>query len=298
LNKTRLRWLRFLQYFFYIVFVTLWFKDNFPPLRKIPVSYLVGLVPWLALTLIRVFPRLRSRKSGLSAKILSDVLILAVLLLLAVVVRLPYLAAPAGMMTSDDAIPALMGKHISEGKAPPVCFYGQLYMGSFSSHVFALAFKIFGYSMLILKCTTLLFYLAFIAVQFLFLREIFSRTFAVAVAFFYSLPIPPLVAVSFDNTSAFGLVLLLGSLLLYLSYLISKRDRRELVLALGFLIGLAFWTNQITMAFILTSFLIVAGRFKLKIRRYAVLASGILVGLLPQLLVEVFNRFRLADFLA
>ncbi len=298
MNKTRLRWLRFLQYFFYIVFVALWFKDNFPPLRKIPVSYLVGLIPWLTLTLVRVLPKLRSRKSGLSPKILSDVLVLAVLLLLAVVVRLPYLAAPAGMMTSDDAIPALMGKHISEGKVPPVCFYGQLYMGAISSHVFALAFKIFSYSMLVLKCTTLLFYLTFIAVQFLLLREIFSRTFAVAVAFFYSLPIPPLVAVSLDNTSAFGLVLLLGSLLLYLSYLISKRDRGDLVPALGFLMGLAFWTNQITMAFILTSLLIVAGHLKLKIGRYAVLAASALVGLLPQLLAELFNRFPLAIFLA
>ena len=77
------------------------------------------------------------------------------------------------MMNSDDGIAALMGKHISDGRLPPICFYGQQYMGSFPSHVYALFFKVFGYSIFVLKLATLLGFLGFIALIFLLL-SIFS----------------------------------------------------------------------------------------------------------------------------
>jgi hypothetical protein len=291
------RRIRVLQHLFCIAFVILWFKDNFAPLRNFPVHYLFALIPWLGLTLWRSFPRIRSFRFSLPRKLSKETAALLALLFLAILLRLPYLASPSGLMTSDDAVPALMGKHIAEGQTPPVCYYGQLYMGSLSSHYYALAFRVFGYSIFVLKCATLLIYLAFIAVQFYFLREIFSFSLALAVAFFYSLPINPLVHAGLDNTSAFALVLLLGSLLLYLAYLVGFRSREKWLPLLGLMMGLAFWTHQITTSLILMSFLVVAARFRGDIRKYAVLAYWAFLGFLPQFLVEVFLGFKLVPFL-
>jgi hypothetical protein len=301
MNKTlasqTVRRIRFLQHFFYIAFIVLWFKDNFAPLRALPVHYLFALIPWLGLTAIRLYPRIRRFKIALPRKLSRETAAFLIVLLLAVVLRLPFLAAPSGMMTSDDAVPALMGKHIAEGWTPPVCYYGQLYMGSLSSHYYALAFKVFGYSLFVLKCATLLVFLGFMAIQFIFLREVFSFSLALAVSFFYSLPVKPLLQAGLDSTSAFALVLLLGSLILYLTHLIVFRSRPDLLSALGLTMGLAFWTHQITAAFILTSLLILAYRIKWQPRKYATLVYWSILGFLPQILIEGFLGFRLLPFL-
>lgn len=300
MRASNFRWVRPLQHFFYAGFIALWFKDNFLPLRGLRISCWVAFLPLVALTGLRLFAafRERCRRTGrISWRIPRETAALIALLLATVIFRIPYLAHSSGMMTSDDAIPALMGKHIAEGKVPPVCFYGQLYMGSLSSHFFALVFKIFGYSILALKSATLLIFLGFMVVQFLLLRQVFSFYFAVAVTFFYSLPFPQLVTAGLDNTSAYPLVLLLGATILYLAHLISFKDRESLFPALGFLAGLAFWTHQVTAAFILTSFLILLFKRKFKIKSWALFLYSALLGFLPQLLIEVFNRFPLFSFL-
>ncbi len=289
-----------LQHFFYAGFVALWFKDNFPPLGGLRLGYWVVLLPLLALTglrLLAAFREKRQRIGRIPRQIPRETAALIALLLATVVFRIPFLAHSSGMMTSDDAIPALMGKHIAEGKVPPVCFYGQLYLGSLSSHFFALVFKIFGYSMLALKSATLLIFLGFMVVQFLLLKEVFSFYFALAITFFYSLPFPQLVTAGLDNTSAYPLVLLLGAAILYLAHLISFNGREKLVPALGFLAGLAFWTHQLTAAFILTGFLILLFKKRIRIKSWIVLLYFALLGFLPQLLAEVFNRFPLFSFL-
>ncbi len=297
LEKKSIRRIRSLQHFFYIAFVALWFKDNFAPLRNLPIHSLFGLVPWLGLTLWRLSPRIRNFRFSLPRRPSRETSVLLAVLVLAILLRLPYLTSPSGLMTSDDAVPALMGKHIAEGQTPPVCYYGQLYMGSSSSHLYALAFWSFGYSIFVLKCATLLIFLAFMAVQFYFLREAFSFSLALAVSFFFSLPINPLIWAGLDNTSAFPLVLFLGSLLLYLAYLIGFRSCEKYVPALGLTMGIAFWTHQITAAFILTGFLIVAAKFGVNFRKYAVLAYWAFLGFLPQFLAEAFFGFRLVPFL-
>jgi len=71
---------------------------------------------------------------------------IVVLLLIAIAIRIPFYVYNFGLVDSDDFIPILSGKHISEGKLPPVYFYGEQYEGSFAHHIFALMFKIFGYS--------------------------------------------------------------------------------------------------------------------------------------------------------
>ncbi len=287
--------LRALTWLFYILFSFYWFKDNIPALKSVPGRPLVPFLLLVAVILARLVPALRTKKIRLRPG--RDAVLLLALILLAVAVRVPYFVQGGGILTSDDAIPALMGKHIADGKIAPISYYGQLYMGSLSSHVFALFFKCFGYSLFMLQLTTLLFYLGFMAVEFVFLKELFSREFAALVVLFFALPIGELVRVSFDDTSAYPLVLLFGALLLFLSYRIAWKGEDRWLSLFGFLTGLAFWTHQVTAGFILTAWLAVLVRTKPNFKRYAVLASTTLAGLFPLLIQEAYDRLHMLRFL-
>jgi hypothetical protein len=286
-----------LQWLFYSGFIFLWFKDNIFSLKKLHISPVVPLLPLIGIIGFRIARQIRLKKFSWKPKFGSAALALTALLLLTIVVRLPFLLHAAGLMTSDDAIPALMGKHISEGKLPPICYYGQQYLGSLSSHVYALFFWLFGYSMLTLKAATLLMYLAFIVVQFLLFKAVFSLPWAVILSLCYGLPVGQLVFVSLDNASAFPLVLFLGAQLIYISYQIAYKRRDSLIPLLGFLMGLSFWTHQITTAFILTSLILLAIKLGPRLKAYATLIIYAFLGGLPLVLQEIFGRFQMAAFL-
>jgi hypothetical protein len=286
------------QVFFYICFVFLWFKDNIPPLRAIPIPACVPFVLLGVTLFIRLILRFKLPKRRIQFSFGKTSFVLIGILLLTTFFHLPYLLHSFGLNTSDDAVPALMGKHISEGKVPPISYYGQLYMGSLSSHVFALMFRIFGYSIFVLKVSTLLFYLGFVAIHFFLVKKIFSFHFAWITSLFYSLPIGHLVTVSFDNTSAYSLVLLLGGSLAYLSYLISYENKGHWIPWLGYLMGLSFWTHQITICFILTSLIFLVFKARLPFKKYTTLFFCSLIGGLPLLMQEIYEKFQLLRFLA
>jgi hypothetical protein len=298
LNQKIYKVLNFLLLFFYVCLVFLWFKNNIHPLKKIGVSYLLPFILIIGILLIQFFLRIKYKRIGIGFRLNKVFWAVLILILLALAFRLPSLVHSFGLMTSDDAIPALMAKHISEGKLPPVYYYGQLYMGSFSQHIFAFMFVIFGYSIFLLKFTTLLFFLAFIAIQFIFMKEIFSFRLSFIISLFYCLPIGHLIPVTFDNTGAFSLVLFLGSSILYISYLIYWKNNENLIPLLGFLMGISFWTHQITVCFISTSFVILLFKFKLRLKKYFSLFFFFLIGCLPLLMVEIYENFLLLKFLA
>ena len=287
-------------WFLFAGVVFFWFKGNFPFLDRFRISPLLPL-SLLSAGLFYKFwgARRKERRSGLSRiRIQKSHIAVILLLLLAVVLRIPFLSHGFGLMTSDHAIPSLMGKHISEGNLPPVYYYGQFYMGSLSEHFFALVFLLFGYSVFALKLSTLLFFLAFIAVQFVFMEEVFGFDFSFFVCLFYCLPLGHLITVSFDNTSAYSLVLFLGSLLLYLSYRVTYKDKDSLISIVGFLMGLSFWTHQISIVFIVTSFAVLAVKFRLRIKKYAALAVYATIGCLPVVVLEILEGFPLLRFLS
>ncbi|MHA1725156.1 MAG: hypothetical protein ACTSXH_10000 [Promethearchaeota archaeon] len=146
-----------------------------------------------------------------------------------------------------------MGKHISEGKTPPVSFYGQHRLGSLLAHFYALMFKLFGYSILVAKLSSLFFYLGFILIQFLLIQRITDKELAVFGCIFLSLPIGDLIKISLDSAAGFSLMLFLGSLIIYITYLIYFKNKLNLLPTLGFLMGLSFWSHQINIFFIITS---------------------------------------------
>jgi hypothetical protein len=289
--------LSLLSWILFVLFLFFWFKDNIPHLRSMSGGPLLPFVFLAAVMCLRIILAWRAKTFRLRLRPNRTTWMLAAIILLAVIVRLPVLVYGSGILNSDDAIPALMGKHIAEGRVPPISYYGQLYMGSTTSHVFGLAFKIFGYSISVLLSTTLLFYLGFLAVQFVFLKEIVSREFAAVVGLFYALPIGSFMRISLGETAAIPLILLIGAVLFYLSFRIAWKGEDRWLSLFGFLSGIAFWTHQATVAAILAAWLAVLIRSKPSLKRYATLFLPALVGLFPLLMQEVNARFQMADFL-
>jgi hypothetical protein len=289
--------LRLLSWGLFVVFLFYWFKDNIPALKCVPGRPFIPFLLLAAIVCVRIILAWRNKTFRLRLRPNRTTCILAGLILLAVVVRIPYFIYGSGILSSDDAIPALMGKHIAEGKVPPISYYGQLYMGSATSHAFGLAFKILGYSIPVLLTMTLLFYLGFLVVQFFFLKEVFSPPFAAIVGLFYALPLGHLMRISLGETAAFPLVLLFGAVLFYLSYRIAWKGEERWLSLFGCISGLAFWTHQGTLAGIAVAWLAVLARLKPGLKRYATLLLSSLVGLFPLLMQEVHAHFQMVEFL-
>ena len=285
------------QWILYGCFVFLWFKDNVFSLKKIHVSYLWALIPLIGIIGLRFALNIRQKQITLRPKFNKTTFVLVALLLLTLAVRLPFLVNGWGLMNSDQAIPALMAKHITEGRVPPINYYGQQYMGSLGSHIYALVFQVFGYSILTMEAVSLLFYLAFVMLQFLFFKDIFSTAWAAVLCFFYSLPQWHLIVISFDSSNPYALVLFLQAAVIYTAYAIAYKNKGRLWPLLGFLAGLSFWTHQITAAAILTALLAVAFKTRFRVRHYAQLFLYGLAGGFPLLLHEIFNRFQILRFL-
>jgi hypothetical protein len=282
----------------YLAAVLLWFKGNFSALHGIRISPLVPLVGLAALAAIQAVAAFRRRPNAFRFRFRRAWAVPLLLILFAMVVRVPFLLHPAGLIDSDEAISLLQGKHIAEGKVPPIYYYGSDYQGTLSQHVTALGFLLFGYSPLLAKIVALLFYAAFLAVLFNFLRELFSARFALQAVLILALPIDHLIFASLEIASAFSLVFLLSALILLLTLRIVRDGRESLVGPLGFVMGLAFWAHPLSGITIAVAGTALAVRFRLRWRPYAVLGISFLIGMWPVLLNEAFNRFALLPFVA
>jgi hypothetical protein len=291
------RFLRILTWVFYACFVVLWFKDNIDALKKYRLSYLVALAPLVIVIGARLILAMRRKSIVVRFKLDKTIAAIVLLLIAATVVRWPYLVSGERMIDSDSGICVLMGKHIAEGKIPPICLYGQNYVGSFPSHVYGAFFLVFGYSISVLKIATLLFYLGFIVIQFLLLKNVLSFPFAGVTSLFYVLPFGQLLLVSLDNSLAWGLVLALGTTILWMATKIAFDNKSSWLPALGFVMGFSFWTHQITAPLILAAVLLLMFKARLGLRPLATLTVYGGLGALPLLLQEVFDRFRLVPFL-
>jgi hypothetical protein len=289
--------LQALQVIFYLLFVFLWLKDNFPPLRKWSVSPFFPLAGLLIITAIRLALKMKTAKPKFSIKPGKAWAALVLIILLATAVRIPYFVHNFGLMDSDEAIPSLQGKHIAEGRLPPIYYYGALFQGSFPQFYQALLFKIFGYSALLTKIAAYLAFVAFLVVQFFLLMECFSWAWAFVISLFYCLPLTYLLQASLDVGSHFPVVFFLGILILALTFQIYWKGQDTRLATLGVIMGLSFWTHQITAIFIATSGVFLLARYKLDIRKYLKLALFFFVGVFPVVMSEIYWKFPLVRLL-
>jgi hypothetical protein len=291
-------WLRNGQITFYLAFLCLWFKGTIHFFKNIPIPPSIPLALLAALTGLRFLLRYRTKKLTFRLGRPRSWAVPATLVLSAIAIRVPFFFRLPGLFHGDDAIALLISKHIAEGNLPPIYFYGQDYLGTLPHHLYALIFQFTGASLLALAIVYMIFYLGFILVQYYLFKEIgASPKISALLALFYCLPIGELLGASFSFGVNISIYFFLGSLGLYLSLLVHKHGRADLLPAIGLILGLAFWTHPIVLVYALCSACLIAWRYRIQIKRYLTLAGYFLVGAFPTVLSEINNSFKTIRFL-
>lgn len=156
---------------------------------------------------------------------------------------------------SDEAVVALMARHILQG-ANPTFFYGQAYMGSLDAYFVAAAFIIFGEEIWAIRLVQTILYLFFLTTVFLIGRRI-SADWKVGVLAVFLLSIPPVNLTLYTTVSlgGYGEALLIGNLIWLVSDSLARHmtpprfQHMALWTLLGFLCGLGLWAFGLTLVY-------------------------------------------------
>jgi 4-amino-4-deoxy-L-arabinose transferase-like glycosyltransferase len=202
----------------------------------------------------------------------------ALALLSAIGLKAWLLVAGRVPFNADEAVVALMGRHILQG-AHPVFFYGQFYMGSLDALLVAVAFALFGEQAWVIRLVQGLLYLGVLVTTGLLGKRAFGSS-RVGVLAMLLLAIPTVNVTLYTTASlgGYGEALLLGNLTLLLGLRLGERLRAEERSAslglwglLGFLIGLGLWAFGLTLVYSLPTLIYLAA---LAIKSSAAEASG------------------------
>ena len=133
--------------------------------------------------------------------------------------RLPF--------NADEAIVALMARHINLGELPTF-FYGQAYMGSFDAILVALGFRMFGEQILVIRIIQSLLYLGTVYTTALLGYRLFHSQRAALIAGLLT-AVPPVNITLYSTVSlgGYGEMLLAGNLLLLGGIWIIRRVKEE-----------------------------------------------------------------------
>ena len=183
----------------------------------------------------------------------SDFLFLLVCVLAGLALRLDFLIASDFRLDADEAVVGLMAKHIMEGTAYPVFYYGQHYMGSLEAILVAGVFSFSGVSSWGVKLVPLLFSLAFIPLLYRLVLLIATQRAARFAALLAAIPPATLVVWSGKARGGFIEILVLGvlSLLVLVPWLRAPQPKARGIALMGAILGLGWWVNNQIIYFML-----------------------------------------------
>jgi hypothetical protein len=199
--------------------------------------------------------------------------------LLATVVRLPALAAPGSLISSDSAVAGIIAQELRAGQLPPPIYApGFPYEGTLKAQLTALLGRLLsrvGTPLLYAVCSHLFYLIWTIAVMVL-ARDVGGIRAALGAGLFMAVPPRFLVAFSLNNVGQYPEVNALGTL--GLALLVAHRG----LLLPGFLIGLAVWQQLLGVYFVIVVALAVALTPDWRrARRVAGVVVGFLAGSYP-----------------
>lgn len=188
-------------------------------------------------------------------------------LVIAAVMKIILSPADLTPFNADEAIVALMARHINMGNIPAF-FYGQYYMGSLDAMIVAIGFRLFGEAVWVVRFVQSLLYLGTIVTAMMLAFRILESHRAA----FYTgmiLAIPPINVSLYSTVSlgGYGEMLLMGNLLLLgglslIKQINNAKSKLDWKLAAGFLAwgigaGFAFWVFGLTLVYSLPVLIIV-----------------------------------------
>ncbi len=220
------------------------------------------------------------------------------LVLLAVLFRLGFFAFALKVVpfSSDEAWPGLMAMHILRGEVP-IVYWGQSYMGTQESFFQAGTIALFGPTVFAVRLYALLMCFLFLLASWQLARRIGGTSAGVTLLALLAIP-PPYLAMNGalippDNYLA---CITLGSFALVLVHDLAFRTeeprRMAKFVALGFLLGFAFWLHILVVSYIGVAGLMLFLRDKLLfLRREAWAgAAAFILGALPLLLYNIIHH--------
>ncbi|MDH5506984.1 MAG: glycosyltransferase family 39 protein [Anaerolineae bacterium] len=212
-------------------------------------------------------------------------IILIAALLLAAGIKLWLFLSSAVPFNGDEAVGAVMARHILEG-ARPVFFYGQAYMGSNYAYLIAAGFALFGQKVGVMRFIEAVLYLIYMLTVWGIGRRFFKDKWVADIAVVLA-AVPPLLVTTYTTVyfGTYGETLILGNVILLLGYEViygKYRDSKAPWLLLGAVSGFAFWNLGMAGVYILPVAAI--GLWKLKWKpwmSYGLCAVGFVVGSMP-----------------
>jgi len=176
--------------------------------------------------------------------------------LVAVGLKLSLLASGSVPFNADEAVVALMARHILQGERP-VFFYGQAYMGSLDAYLVAGGFWLFGEKVWVLRGVQGALYLAtLLSTAWLGKAAFGSWKVGMIAAWLLAIPTVNLTLYTTATLGGYGEMLLVGNLILLAALRIANNieadelnNRLWIWLAFGFLIGLGGWVFGMTLVY-------------------------------------------------
>jgi len=171
------------------------------------------------------------------------------------VVRLPALAAPGSLISSDSAVAGIIAQELRAGQLPPPIYaHGFPYEGTLKAQLTALLGGLLpgvGTPLLYAVCSHL-FYLVWTLAVMLLARDVGGTRAALGAGLFMAVPPRFLMAFSLNNVGQYPEVNALGTL--GLALLVGGGG----LLLPGFLIGLAVWQQLLGVYFVIVAALAIA----------------------------------------
>jgi len=228
---------------------------------------------------------------------------LVVIVVAAVLIRIPALFM--GTMWHDEAVEGLMSQDVLRGRFP-IFFYGQPAHGVADRYVAAFAILAGGPTPVALTLGVLPLSFVFLGSVAYATRRVFGPRVALVATLFLAIPPYYFFGWNFDSRGHYMLMLVLGTWLSFLTWKIlgegvSRSPRRRFV-GLGLMAGLAWWTNYLSITFLLPIALALVVKavratprgWRPLLERAAIALTAFAVGTVP--LVAYYAAHRLAPF--
>jgi len=156
---------------------------------------------------------------------------------------------------ADEAVVALMARHILQGMHP-VFFYGQAYLGSLDAWLIAGGFVVFGQRVWAIRLVQVLLYMGTIWTTTRLGEVVFSRRVGVLAAWLLAVPAVNVTLYTTATLGGYGEALLIGNVILLVTYRIIDAGRDSNPshwLIFGVMVGFGLWVFGLTLIYSLSA---------------------------------------------
>ncbi|HSP56364.1 MAG TPA: glycosyltransferase family 39 protein, partial [Dehalococcoidia bacterium] len=171
-----------------------------------------------------------------------------------------------------EGVVGLMGRHIVAGERP-LFYYGQYYMGALEAYLAAGLFYLFGDSMTALRAVPAVFAVAWIPLAGAIAARLYGRRAGLLAAALVALPSQFVFEWGFQARGGHAEHVTLVLLTLWLVLLALEHMSRGVLIALGFVMGLSLWVNQMAVAYMPVFAYALVSSVKLRSRQAALLVA-------------------------